>query len=56
MQTDLDGYLGHYNTKRPHRGRGMNGRTPYQTFKEGLLKKTKKKAATTRPKEVKEAA
>ena len=25
-----------YNTKRPHRGRGIEGRTPYQVFKVGL--------------------
>jgi transposase InsO family protein len=29
MQTDLDAYFEIYNRKRPHRGRGMEGRTPY---------------------------
>jgi transposase InsO family protein len=29
MQTDLDEYLELYNTKRPHRGRKMNGKTPF---------------------------
>lgn len=28
MQVVLDAYLVQYNTKRPHQGRGMNGRTP----------------------------
>ena len=28
MQSVLDQYLVDYNTKRPHQGRGMNGRTP----------------------------
>jgi hypothetical protein len=27
-----------YNTKRPHQGRGMNGRTPITVFKAGLPK------------------
>jgi transposase InsO family protein len=36
MQADLDPYLELYNTKRPHRGRGMEGRTPYTVFKAGL--------------------
>lgn len=35
MQTDLDTYLETYNRNRPHRGRGMEGRTPYQVFKKG---------------------
>ena len=25
-----------YNTKQPHRGRNMNGRTPYAVFKAGI--------------------
>lgn len=37
MQTDLDGYLRHYNHERPHQGRGMNGRTPFTAFLDGLL-------------------
>ena len=36
MQRDLDAYLVTYNTKRPHQGIGMNGRTPYEAFKKGL--------------------
>jgi len=45
MQADLDVYLVKYNTKRPHQGRGMKGRTPLQAFKDGLKlrPKTKKK-------------
>lgn len=39
MQKDLDGYLHQYNYERAHQGRNMNGRTPYQAFKEGLPKK-----------------
>lgn len=51
MQTDLDTYLKHYNNKRPHQGRLMNGKTPYEVFVKGLPKpekgspKTSKKAA-----------
>lgn len=46
MQEDLDAFLKDYNEKRPHQGRNMNGRTPYQVFKEGLKKrKTKQKSA-----------
>ena len=41
MQTDLDAYLVTYNTKRPHQGRGMNGRTPADVFVR-CLPKTKK--------------
>ena len=40
---DVDSYLETYNRKRPHRGRGMEGRTPYAVFKTGL--KDAKKAA-----------
>jgi len=36
MQADLDAYLVKYNTKRPHQGRKMNGKTPWQAFKKGL--------------------
>ena len=36
MQTDLDSYLEHYNTQRPHQGRMMEGQTPYRMFKKGL--------------------
>lgn len=50
MQTDLDAYLVTYNTKRPHQGRGMNGRTPATVFKAGL---PKPKTATPKSKEEK---
>jgi transposase InsO family protein len=48
MQKDLDDYLVGYNTKRPHQGRGMKGRTPEKVFLAGLPKEVpnkKKKAA-----------
>jgi transposase InsO family protein len=38
MQAVLDDYLVGYNTRRPHQGRGMNGRTPAKAFTEGLPK------------------
>lgn len=38
MQGALDIYLIGYNTKRPHQGRGMNGRTPLKAFIDGLPK------------------
>jgi transposase InsO family protein len=41
MQTDLDAYFVQYNTKRPHQGRLMNGRTPYKAFVDGLPKQEK---------------
>ena len=46
MQGDLDAYLVTYNRKRPHQGRGMEGRTPWQAFQAGLRQRPKKKAAT----------
>jgi transposase InsO family protein len=36
MQAVLDTYLDGYNHRPPHHGRGINGRTPAQAFKEGL--------------------
>ena len=36
MQEDLDAYLETCNTRRSHRGRGMEGRTPYEVFKAGI--------------------
>lgn len=36
MQADLNACLGLYNTRRPHRGRGMKGRTPEQVFLAGI--------------------
>jgi len=50
MQNDLDDYLIKYNTKRPHQGRNMNGRTPEKVFKEGLDKI--KKAAKMKPQKI----
>ena len=39
MQKDLDEYLVAYNIKRPHQGRGMNGRTPLKAFMDGMKQK-----------------
>ena len=36
MQAALDAFLLRYNRERPHQGRGMNGRTPWQAFRDGL--------------------
>ena len=36
MQKDLDAYLMTYNTRRPHRGRNMDGRTPLKAFRDSL--------------------
>jgi len=47
MQTVLDTYLDGYNHRRPHQGRGMNGRTPAQAFKEGLPKPQPTKGGKT---------
>jgi transposase InsO family protein len=52
MQASLDDYLVTYNTKRPHQGRGMNGRTPVTVFKSGLPRTTpqqKEKAPPKKP-------
>ena len=38
MQKVLDDWLVTYNTKRPHQGRGMNGRTPLKAFISGIPK------------------
>ena len=46
MQKDLDLYLVKYNTKRPHQGRNMNGRVPYEVFKTGLSKNKTKEVKT----------
>ena len=43
MQKDLDLYLKQYNENRPHQGRNMKGRTPYQAFKDGISKNDNKK-------------
>ena len=55
MQKDLDGYLETYNTRRPHRGRGMDGRTPYEVFKAGIPRKQRTRKPSAR-KEVEIAA
>ena len=36
MQVVLDSYMESYNQRRPHQGRGMNGRTPAVAFVEGM--------------------
>ena len=36
LQSDLDGWLRHYNNDRPHSGRYCYGKTPQQTFHETL--------------------
>ncbi len=57
MQTVLDDYLAHYNQKRPHQGRGMNGRTPAQAFTDGIPKPaTKGNRSPTKPTAQKQAA
>lgn len=56
MQVDLDAYFERYNTKRPHQGRGMNGRTPYDVFQKGLPKPKPKTATKVVAKEVAETA
>jgi transposase InsO family protein len=40
MQAVLDTYLEGYNQRRPHQGRGMNGRTPALAFANGIRKST----------------
>lgn len=52
MQAVLDEYLAAYNTRRPHQGRGMNGRTPVQAFIDGLPK-TQTQEVTAKPKQPK---
>ena len=56
MQTELDGYLETYNTRRPHRGRGMEGRTPYEVYKAGIPPKPRTRKPSATKKEVKKAA
>ena len=48
MQKDLDAYLKTYNRQRPHRRRGMKGRTPYDVFKAGIPKKSPARKKTSR--------
>jgi transposase InsO family protein len=46
MQTVIDAYLVGYNTRRPHQGRGMNGRTPAKAFRDGIPKQNRKEDTT----------
>ena len=55
MQEDLDAYLETYNRRRPHRGRGMEGTTPYEVFKAGIPAKSPARKKPAR-KEMKTAA
>jgi len=43
MQRDSDAYLYRFNNKRPHQARNMDGRTPSEAFKKGLISRLKKK-------------
>ncbi len=36
IQADLDAFMTYYNTERTHQGRYCQGRTPFQTFTDGL--------------------
>ena len=47
MQKDLDKYFHTYNRDRTHQGRNMKGRTPYQAFLDGIIKKDDKEAKMT---------
>ena len=47
MQRVLDDYLVVYNTKRPHQGRGMQGRTPCKVFVAGIRKEKATRSETT---------
>ncbi len=50
MQTSLDRYLESYNTKRPHQGHGMNGRTPFKAIRDDIpSRKEKSKTINIRP-------
>jgi hypothetical protein len=52
MQAVLDDYLAGYNTRHPHQGRGMNGRTPIHAFT-GALPKTSNTEVTSQTKTAK---
>ena len=54
VHEDLDAYLETYNQHRPHRGCGMEGRTPYAMFKVEIPRKRTRKPSAR--KEVKKAA
>jgi len=47
MQAVLDDYLVGYNTQRPHQGRGMQGRTPLQAFRDGIRNQQKETPTPT---------
>ncbi len=47
MQRHLDAFLLRYNTKRPHQGRNMNGRTPQNAFTDSLPRKENEKVKPT---------
>ncbi|MCA3560129.1 MAG: transposase [Aestuariivirga sp.] len=49
MQAVLDDYLAGYNTKRPHQGRGINGRTPQNDFIAGRPNPQPKQKETAEP-------
>jgi transposase InsO family protein len=49
MQAVLDTYLEGYNQRRPHQGRGMQGRTPAQAFKDGLPPTPAKETSASTP-------
>ena len=42
LQEDLDGWLWHYNFERTHQGKMCCGRTPHETFVDGLNKMREK--------------
>ena len=46
MQEVLDAYVMSDNTERPHRGRGMTGRTPAKAFRDGIPKTSRKDGKT----------
>ena len=43
MQKDLDVYRETHSQRRPHRGRGMEGRTPHAVSKAGIPRKRTRK-------------
>jgi transposase InsO family protein len=50
LQTDLDNWVSEYNEQRPHQGKICNGKTPMQTFIEGM-EIVKNKIIVSYPKE-----
>jgi hypothetical protein len=43
----LDAYLVGYNTRRPHQGRGMNGRTSAKAFCDGITRTAGRRTTQT---------